>query len=201
MSSSDRDHSIAWARSIMEGVYPNFVVIDTETTGLDSEAVVVQIGVVGSDGEVLLDTLINPQRSIPPGATRVHGITDADVAGAPIFASLVDQISVLLGDRTVLAYNARYDSRILFQSCKAILGAGCSLDWLTDVKFEDVMDTFASFYGDWNDYHQSYKWKKLTLAARHLGCLINNAHSAVTDAQMTLGVVKGMAAARLSNET
>ena len=28
---------------------------------------------------------------------------------------------------------------------------------------------FAEIYGEWNDYHQSYKWQKLTTAARYVG--------------------------------
>ncbi len=62
------------------------------------------------------------------------------------------------------------------------------------------MDSFAIFYGDWNNYLQSYKWQKLSVAARHLGILTPNAHTAAADALTTLQVVKRMAATQLSTE-
>src|SRR5215207_8750014 len=62
--------------------------VDTETTGLDAtNARVVQIGAVGiARGRVVrehqFNPIVDPGEAIPSEASRVHGITDADVAGA-----------------------------------------------------------------------------------------------------------------------
>ncbi|MCB0370450.1 MAG: 3'-5' exonuclease, partial [Bdellovibrionales bacterium] len=57
-----------------------FIAFDLETTGtlpgIDS---IVEIGAVRFvDGQVeaIYSTLVNPQKPIPPGASRVNGITD-----------------------------------------------------------------------------------------------------------------------------
>ena len=66
--------------------------IDLETTGINSEVdSIVQIGIVFLDpdgSEYQWETLVNPLKSIPPSATKVHGISDATVAEAPSFAQV-----------------------------------------------------------------------------------------------------------------
>ena len=71
----------AWAAAALTD--PNLVILDTETTGLYDPARIVDIAVTTAAGDVLLDTLVDPGVPIPPEATAVHGITDADVAGKP----------------------------------------------------------------------------------------------------------------------
>ena len=59
------------------------LILDTETTGLGDEAEICEIAVIRQDGSVVLDTLVRPTGKISEDATRVHGITDADVRDAP----------------------------------------------------------------------------------------------------------------------
>lgn len=54
----------------------NYIILDTETTGLDNTAEIVEISVINDQGEVLLDTLIKPTKPIPGDATAIHGITN-----------------------------------------------------------------------------------------------------------------------------
>lgn len=73
---------------------------DLETTGIRmGKDRIVQIGVVrlNADGSrESWQTLVNPGMPIPPEATAVHGITDADVADAPVLeevaAALLEQL-------------------------------------------------------------------------------------------------------------
>lgn len=52
----------------------------------------------------------------------------------------------------------------------------------------------AEFHGDWNDYHQSYRWQKLTDAVRQMRVTVDaKAHDALGDCLMTLAVIKKMA--------
>src|SRR3712207_5550711 len=73
------------------------VAVDTETTGLDPRtARVIEIGAVavagGSLQEEAFQTLVAIPGPIPTEAVAVHGITDADLAGAPRFATAYDDL-------------------------------------------------------------------------------------------------------------
>lgn len=63
------------------------LVLDTETTGVDTEVDrVVQISMVLVDGpvrRVVMNTLCNPMTNIPRAATDIHGITDFAVTNMP----------------------------------------------------------------------------------------------------------------------
>ena len=71
-------------------------VIDLETTGVDTvNDRIVEISVlkIMPDGHRVQRTRrVNPGTPIPVGATAIHGITDADVAGEPRFEEVVDRL-------------------------------------------------------------------------------------------------------------
>jgi DNA polymerase-3 subunit epsilon len=53
---------------------------------------------------------INPGRSIPPDSTAVHGITEADLVGAPNMVSVAPKIQRILGKSQLLViHNASFD--------------------------------------------------------------------------------------------
>jgi DNA polymerase III epsilon subunit-like protein len=97
-----------------------FVAFDTETTGKtvrDGHRLVeVAALVFDARGTTLgrFGTLIDPGIPIPPDATRVHGITDADVRGKPAAAYAVAELDRWLGQwdpahPLLLAHNAGFD--------------------------------------------------------------------------------------------
>ena len=57
--------------------------------------------------------LVRPSKPIPAGATAVHGIATADVAGAPPFADIADELRTLLGEAVFVAHNASFDLQML----------------------------------------------------------------------------------------
>ncbi|MCC1491490.1 3'-5' exonuclease [Cognatishimia sp. F0-27] len=96
-----------------------FVAFDSETTGLDPQKDdVVQLGAVRVlngrivDGETL-DTYVDPGRPIPAASTRIHGICDADVAGAPDFAKACSAFHAFARDAVLVAHNAPFDIAFL----------------------------------------------------------------------------------------
>ena len=78
----------------------DFVVIDTETTGLVGSEIC-QIAIVDSQGNTLLDTLVRPIHTIPLKAIEIHGIDNGKVQDAPNFAEVREQARVLMLDQNV----------------------------------------------------------------------------------------------------
>lgn len=91
-------------------------VIDFETTGLTPGLDrVVEVSVVrmepGKYPELAFDTLVNPVRSV--AATEIHGITDEDVADAPVFEEIAGDFVRAISDCIVAAYNVYFDIKFL----------------------------------------------------------------------------------------
>lgn len=164
----------------------DFIVLDTETTGLDSKAEVCQIAIVDSSGNVLLDTLVKPINPIPPEAERIHGISNADVMYAPKFIDVYEKLMGIILGRNVIIYNADYDVRVLQQSAahgRHVFDVLCA-NWYC------AMQAYAVHYGAWDDYHKSYTWQRLSNACQQKGLPVENAHTALADCLMTLALVK-----------
>lgn len=91
------------------------VLFDTETTGLDPARGdrVIEVAALELINDLptgrTFHTLIDPCRDIPEDASRIHGITDADVAGKPRFEDTADALLAFLGDDPLVAHNAPFD--------------------------------------------------------------------------------------------
>jgi len=93
---------------------PRFVVIDTETTGLDPQNDrIIDIGAVRLDADLAVTdrftTLVDPEAPIPLFVARLTGISDADVAGAPRVAEALAGLRDFAGDATLVGHNAAFD--------------------------------------------------------------------------------------------
>ena len=182
---SHRRQAIQWAQNLLAR---NFYVLDTETTGLGERDEIIQIGIVDAGGNAVLDQLIRPSIPIPPGAARVHGITDDDVVNSPIFSSLYIKLSSLLAGETVIAYNMDFDWRMLQQT-----GARYRLPDIRTGKRDCAMKQYAKFKGKRSGQGRGYRWHKLTSAVAQESITPRNAHNALGDALMTLELVRKMA--------
>ena len=121
--------------------------IDTETTGLDTETARIITCCVGWSPEPGKWTprtwTINPGVPIPPEATKVHGITDADVADKPGPVEVLTEIREALTeaattDTPIVGHNAVYDLTILDREFRRHLG-----EWLPYGLI--VLDTLTLF--------------------------------------------------------
>lgn len=182
---SHRRQAIQWAQHLMAR---NFYVLDTETTGLGDRDEIIQIGIVDAGGNVVLDQLIKPSIPIPPGAARVHGITDDDVINSPTFSRLYIKLSSLLAGETVIAYNMDFDWRMLQQTV-----ARYRLPAIRIGKRDCAMKQYAKFKGKRSGHGRGYVWHKLTNALAQENIATGKSHNALADALMTLELVRKMA--------
>ena len=191
-SDADQDKFAAIAKKWLDD---DPLILDTETTGLYNDAEIVEISIVDKNGWPALDTLIKPQSPIPANATEIHHITNDMVKDAPGWADVHDEFCKLTKDRRLVVYNLDYDRRLLQQTIQLQSSKGALSPWHHPEKMLScAMLLFAPYYGEWDEYRESWKRQKLVNAARYMEVKIDGqAHRALTDCLMTLGVLRGMA--------
>lgn len=90
------------------------VFLDTETTGLSPRFGdrMVEIALARFRGDAMenfFETLLNPERSISPGAARIHGISDRDVTDAPRFRDVAAHVRAEMEGAVIVGHNAAFD--------------------------------------------------------------------------------------------
>jgi DNA polymerase-3 subunit epsilon len=91
------------------------VLFDTETTGLDplTGDRIIEIAAIELHNDLptgkVFHKLVDPERDVPEGSTRVHGITRGDLVGKPKFADIADDLLAFFGDSPLVAHNAPFD--------------------------------------------------------------------------------------------
>ena len=153
-----------------------FVVIDTETTGLDpiTDRVVSLAAVPVSDGEVrrgdAREVLVNPGVAVPPAATAIHGLHDADVALGCTRDEALAELAPLFDGRVIVGHNVAFDL--------AFLGLEPPVD--------NVIDTLAVSRLLWPGPGFGHS---LDAVAARVGITPTNRHSALGDALATAEVL------------
>lgn len=90
-----------------------YVVVDVETTGgrpgLHRLTEIGAVKMIGGEVVGEFQTLLNPQRSIPPNITRITNITNDMVADAPLFVDIAQRFRDFMGDAIFVAHNVNFD--------------------------------------------------------------------------------------------
>lgn len=95
------------------------IVLDTETTGLspDEGHRLVEVGCLEVFNHVptgnVFHRYINPERDMPEGAFRVHGLSAEFLSDKPKFAEVVDEFLEFIGDAELVIHNAGFDMTFL----------------------------------------------------------------------------------------
>ena len=164
--------------------------LDTETTGLGPRDEIVEIAILNHQGEVVINTLVRPSKSIPQDAIGIHGITNSMVTSAATWRSIWPNVEKALKGKQVAIYNADYDARMMKQSNRIY-----QLPWqANDIESFDIMQLYANFYGDWNSARGSFRWQSLDNAGRQSRITLTNTHRAKDDATLARAVLHFIAA-------
>lgn len=159
---------------------PYFAIIDVETTGLSPKSDrVIELAVVRIDqrGNVVDEwsTRFNPEG--PVGATHIHGITQADVAGAPVFRDVATSIVPYIAGLPIAAHNARFDLAFLRAEFRR---AGWDVPWLP---------AYCTLDGS-HHYLPNLDRRRLVDCCWSARVPLNDAHSALGDARATAGLLR-----------
>lgn len=152
-----------------------YVILDTETTGLSSDDQIVEIAIIDLDGKELLNTKVFTEISISPEASYVNGIKNSDLVGMPTIRELTPRIQEIFKDKTILIYNADFDVRMLYQS-----------------GYEEDINSWCMMYL-YMDYASSDRWIGLQRAMQYEGINIIQDHSAYGDCICVLELIKKIA--------
>jgi DNA polymerase III epsilon subunit family exonuclease len=154
-----------------------FVVVDTETTGRDPKvADLIEIGAVRvRDGQIVdrFSTFVNPGRDI--FGAQMHGITNAEVAGAPVAKEAAEKLLAFVAGAPVVGHNVGFDigflDMALGETGKFIEGG-----------YFDTLVIAREGYPDLESY-------KLGDIAKFFGIAVETAHRGLADAETTAAIL------------
>lgn len=93
-----------------------FVVFDTETTGMPPGARLLEIGALKVRDQQVVDrfeALVFPECPIPPAVIRIHGIQDHDVKDAETAEKVLPAFLKWAGEAPLVGHNVRFDANVL----------------------------------------------------------------------------------------
>jgi DNA polymerase-3 subunit epsilon len=155
----------------------SYAVVDTETTGGRSwfgDRITEIAAVIVRDGEIVqvYETLVNPERSIPPFITALTNITWDMVRDAPTFDRVAPDVMQVLEGNVFVAHNANFDWRFLTSELSRATGRQLRGRRLCTVKIaRKVLPQLSR--------------RSLDHVARYYGVEIRNRHRAGGDALAT----------------
>jgi len=117
------------------------IVLDTETTGFKPEEGdrIVEIGAVELFNHMptgnTYHQYINPERTMPEAAFKVHGLGDEFLADKPLFKDIAQDFMKFIGNSQLVIHNAAFDMKFL----------NAELGWIKSalIPMDQALDTLA----------------------------------------------------------
>lgn len=165
---------------------PNYVIFDLETTGISpNHDEVIEISALKVKGGEVVDefnTLVNPGRKIPFGATKVNGITNAMVAEAPAFSHVLAEFLDFAEGLVLVGHNiARFDMKFIWRDAEQYFG---------EIPQNNYVDTLQVA----RKHLPKMEHHRLVDLAEHYGISSEGAHRALNDCYMNQKVYECMVA-------
>ena len=137
----------------------SFVILDTETTGLEASMgdKIISLAALKIRNSLIqenefLDELINPERDIPWESVKIHRITDEHVRGKPTLPELQSKINLFLKKSILIGHNIEFDKKFIYQDA-ANSDLSRRMKKITSI---DTIYLTAALYPDLENYDLSY---------------------------------------------
>ncbi|MDA9750650.1 DNA polymerase III subunit epsilon [Gammaproteobacteria bacterium] len=117
-----------------------FIVLDTETTGLEVEQGhrIIEIGALLLEDRKKTDNhfhvYLNPERLIDEEAQKVHGISNKDLEDKPKFSEIADEFLEFIQNSTLVIHNAPFDLGFLNNELNLISSSYPRLEEICEVE-------------------------------------------------------------------
>jgi DNA polymerase-3 subunit epsilon len=168
----------AWRSTQLSLNEVEFVVLDTETTGLrpGPNRVIEIAGIRMRGGEVIdsFQSLLNPNRRLPPFIVQFTGITQEMVAGAPGAEQILPDFLQFIEGAILVGHNVGFDIGFLSYEAQ-LLGYAFPIDGL------DTIPLARRFLPGLRRF-------KLDVVAGHMKIPMVNRHRALGDAKVTAAI-------------
>lgn len=152
-----------------------WIVVETESTGFDKKATVIQIAIMSGEGQELFESLIRPSPRAKVSQEFLDlKISRNDLDAAPPAKEVFRQAEKLLSGYSRISFNAEFRQRVLEQSG---IGFVPSIDC--------VMLPYSAFIGSWMRTKSEYKFQGLPKPGRKW--------HAMDDCKTTIDLVRFMA--------
>lgn len=163
---------------------PDYVIFDLETTGISPNYdEVIEISALKVKGGEVVDefnTLVNPGRKIPFGATKVNGITNAMVAEAPAFSHVLAEFLDFAEGLVLVGHNiARFDMKFIWRDAEQYFG---------EIPQNNYVDTLQVA----RKHLPKMEHHRLVDLAEYYGISSEGAHRALNDCYMNQKVYECM---------
>ncbi|MGD2154633.1 MAG: 3'-5' exonuclease [Gemmatimonadales bacterium] len=155
----------------------DFVVVDVESTGgspARGDRVTEVAAMRMRDGELVdsFESLVNPERPIPPSVTALTNITEEMVADAPKFRELLEPLKRTLRGAVFVAHNVGFDWRFLDSEFRRCGGGRLEGERLCTLRLARRL-------------HPELRRRSLAVLANHYAIPVESHHRAGDDARAT----------------
>lgn len=141
------------------------VFLHCNASGNHPRAQVVELAVLDTGGQPLVDELVRPLAHIRPDASQVHGITDELVRSAPEWIEVWQNVYQIIYNRRLILYDVPGELGLLRYSCQQ-----ARLRWSIDEStVVNLGHLCARHLGEWDSRLENYRIYPLVEAAARLG--------------------------------
>lgn len=154
-----------------------YLLFDTETTGLNEDDEIIEMGAVSLRGEVLISNRFCPTKEVSPGAMKCNHLSKEILKDEPCFKDKWPELLKIFEGKKIIAHNGDFDKRILGQTLRRY-----GFEDISEEIFKDSIDTLPIFKSI-----PDRKKNSLDFIAHEFGILMSDEsekHSAVDDCKL-----------------
>ena len=185
----------------------DFVALDFETTGLDSEQnSIISIGLVPFNLQRIFcrkakSWYINPQDNLQEDSIIIHGITHSDLKGAPDLLRILEQLLDELAGKVVVVHYRRIERDFLDRNLRALINEGIVFPVIDTMQIEsDIQRAQSRGFFNWFKRKRPESVRLANSRLRY-GLPAYPPHDALTDAIATAELLQAQIKHHFSPDT